>query len=558
MAKEKILAIYDIMGIQEFVFYSNKLKENIGGSCIVSQVLEKFLPDSIKEKARNPRIDWKSYGDFRIMDDGTIDVEIVYIGGGNAVVAYDNEDIFREVNKSLSRKVLEETGGLLRFATACIRTDFNSVFMEDRKRLFEELARKKNESLFSMPLLGISITREGQTDGLPAVKKFEGPPLEYISYSAFRKREVEKDSYRHYTEKFLDKLNSEFKSSYGFIREMDDLRQKEGESYIAVVHIDGNNMGKTIEDKVKNANGYKEAVKIMRDISKGITEKYNDAMESTLRSIIKSLEDKEIYDALVIKRKSEEEKDMIPIRPIVLNGDDITFVCTGKIGVSCAEVFLKRISNTPIKIDGGEIPLSACAGVALVKSHFPFYRAYSLAEELCGEAKKKAKVIAKNGGKKTGSWLDFHMVYSGVTTDLNEIRKKDYNIPGMPPLNPGEYGQGLRYSRYNLLWRPWCVSGDVGKKFKWEHFKEVFREFKKEKGEGKPKWPRSKLKALRSEFIKSIEDVETLVMEFESRGLELPDFAGQEMENKVFVKNTNQTPYFDALELIDMFIDISG
>ena len=28
---------------------------------------EKFLPDSIKEKARNPRIDWKSYGDFRII-----------------------------------------------------------------------------------------------------------------------------------------------------------------------------------------------------------------------------------------------------------------------------------------------------------------------------------------------------------------------------------------------------------------------------------------------------------------------------------------------------------
>ena len=45
----KIAALYDVRGIQEFIFSSTKLKENIGASIIVKEILDRFLKESIKE-----------------------------------------------------------------------------------------------------------------------------------------------------------------------------------------------------------------------------------------------------------------------------------------------------------------------------------------------------------------------------------------------------------------------------------------------------------------------------------------------------------------------------
>nr|WP_269849654.1 hypothetical protein [Methanosarcina horonobensis] len=44
-----------------------------------------------------------------------------------------------------------------------------------------------------------------------------------------------------------------------------------------------------------------------------------------------------------------------------------------------------------------KIQLSSCAGVAITKTKYPFYRGYELAEDLCKNAKKR---IQKEEGRK--------------------------------------------------------------------------------------------------------------------------------------------------------------
>jgi hypothetical protein len=134
-------------------------------------------------------------------------------------------------------------------------------------------------------------------------------------------------------------------------------------------------------------------------------------------------------------------KKLIPIVPLVLGGDDLTVVCDGKLALNFTQKFLKafeRETNSLNNCSGiirdiaekslGVGRLSACAGVAMVKSHFPFSVAYDLAEALTKSA-KKVKEIVKNNSQSNNppypcSALDFHIVYDASGVDLDRIREK--------------------------------------------------------------------------------------------------------------------------------------
>lgn len=544
----KIVALYDIMGIQDFIFSSNKLKENVGASIIVQRIFNDFFIDkdgkSLKTVCPKKIIyKWWEIPGLEILKNHEIEAEVVYIGGGNAMVAFQDTKIFNKVNRELSKKILEKTGGTLHFAAA--PTEIGTDFEKDKKHLFEKLKKNKYETYRTFPLPGIAVTREGITDGLPAQKLKD---KEFISFSANEKREEQEKS-TYFEERLLE---GDCKSSYIFPREFDDLGQREGENHIAVVHIDGNNMGKMINQRLKGITDYDTAVKKMKQFSKEVSETYETVMKWLVKRLINAIKD----ETFIKKLNLHFQKKPTPlfIRPLVLDGDDVTFVVDGRIGIPTAAAFLNQISKEKITIDKEEIPLSACAGVAVVKSHFPFYRAYQLAEELCRSAKMKGKIIAQKKGKEdeVGNWLDFHIVHSGVTTELRELRRKNYNVPGMKLLDPLQYEEHgsvlMRLNQYHLLWRPWCTAGHVEEQCKWEHFKHIFNEFN-----DMDKWPRSRLKRLRNESIKSETDVQLLLSEFKSRKKPLPLFDGN---NEYF--REHRCPYFDALELLDFYIEIPG
>jgi len=540
----KIAAMYDVTGIQDYIFSSVKLKENIGASIAVQKVLDDFLKKAIKSACPNAAINWEEYtNDIKIQGEN-LDAEVVYIGGGNALVIFKNEDLYKKVNRRLSVRILEETGGDIKVASSFIETDL-SDFKPDRQKLVKQLAENKFKIIHSFPLKGIAITREGDTDGLPAqVCKIYGQNQhEYLSFSASQKRNFEEDVDKDSFERILP-LPGYMK----YPTEFDDLGQKEGENHIAVVHIDGNNMGKNL----KELNCYEE----MKEFSRKTTIAYQTTMQSIIDKLVDVLKNGDFLAKLDLK-KDGDGKYFLPLRVIVLNGDDVTFVTDGRIGIPLAEAFLTEINSRPISVGKKTIPLSACAGVAIVKSHFPFYRAYQLAEELCSSAKRKGKILARlahRDNSEMGNWLDFHIAYSGVTTDISLLRERLYNVPGMEPVAPLVFkepgaGSGLELKEYKLLWRPWCIAGQCDSQYRWKDFREkILASF-----HDTDKWPRSRLKKLRNESIKSKADINVLLEEMKSRQMTLPEF---EQSSEYFRENGNKSPYFDALELLDFYIPL--
>jgi len=218
MAEEKyVLSLYDVRGIQEFIFSSSKLKENIGASILVAKALEEYLKEALN-KIGNVKINWQENIEFEMLKNNNINAEIIYTGGGNAMVAYrnrKNREIATKVTKALSRIILEETGGALRFSVAHIDTDFTN-FTEDRQKLIKKLRKNKEQTIETFPLLGIAITKQGTTDGLPATKKVD---RDFLSFPAFLKREEEEKE-----KGYFDYLLGNFKNDYKFPREFDQIR----------------------------------------------------------------------------------------------------------------------------------------------------------------------------------------------------------------------------------------------------------------------------------------------------------------------------------------------
>ena len=432
-----VLAIYDIRGIQEFIFRSSRLKEIIGGS----KLLENILMDSLKKAASGCSensspgsvhkaeddlflFDWRESCEneqemLRFFEDSAIQMELLYEGGGNACALFRNNEICSRINREMAKIVMEDTYSL-QLATAVVPVGDHFDYSEDYQNLQNELRRVKAEMPYSVRPGALPVMKRDALTGLPAVNK--GGQNQYINKETELKlKAFEKIDKNQELEKEFDRM----------------VLEKGKDSTIAIVHIDGNGMGEKIRDLLSrpqetsgNAQSdYSKAVSKVRKISKRITDAYND----TLNKVQKHC------DLMYIK---DGGKGLNPFRIVVSSGDDITFVCRGKYALNLAEAFCRDISVKQIWDSTEENALdrygfSVCAGIAFLHSHFPFSIAYQVAEACCASAKKRAKqeknslyLDKQNHPQRRyiGNWLDFQICKSVQSSDFEAKREDDYRL----------------------------------------------------------------------------------------------------------------------------------
>ena len=68
-----VLAKFDVGGIQDYIFATNRLRENAGGSYQVTRIMEEFLLESFREAADQENVevllDWKLADRLRLPQD---------------------------------------------------------------------------------------------------------------------------------------------------------------------------------------------------------------------------------------------------------------------------------------------------------------------------------------------------------------------------------------------------------------------------------------------------------------------------------------------------------
>lgn len=502
------LTILDVSGVQNYLFNSNRLPHNISASYLVEQATHEW----IDEAASNLRP-----GNI---EDGNAEYELVYSGGGNAVVLFDSHDHAVNFTRRYTKHLLQNTPGL---RVVVQHTDFewSQSLADVYTQALRELAKKKAEQTPAMPMLGLSVTAACQYTGLPAVQRDSDDDNKRISAEVAAKVHTHQDARDWLKRVFADKLGA-FDFAYDF-----NLFGERGKaSYIAIVHADGNGMGRRKEalcDKYAQPEDNRKFIQVLRDFSEQIKEAGKQALQATFQRAMEWDKDQHIL--------VDPKTNQVRFVPLVFGGDDVTFVCEGRLGLSLAAIFLQEFSKRRLEVDGK--PLYACAGVAIVKNRYPFARAYDMAEELCKSAKREVRDL-KEFGIPDALALDWHFAVSGAVLSLGELRKREYTIE----------------DDKRLYVRPYLINAPQEPLKSWHAFRGVVHDFK----EGQDwKDRRNKVKELRVQLRQGAQATQQFRALFELPPL--PEIVGVS-DCREGGWNGSTCAYFDAIEAMDLFEDM--
>ena len=542
------LLLLEATGIQHYVFGSNNLAQNIGASERVTQAttlwvfetLDKLkLPHNVP-RVRDEYILDDEIGTYRIGDasisSGSIAAEVVYAGGGNALLLFTDSEKAKPFVKELTLRLLLQAPGL-EIAVASQAINWQSdVFQVKFAGLRRALARRKADRPLSAPLSGLGVTAACAFTGLPAVgMDYERPRRHPISSIVEGKLSAEEAGLG----RLHQVLPAARRNGFGFVYDFDLFGSKGESSYIAVVHADGNNMGERKNDVLKNCKDNDACVRALREFSTFVNKAATIALRTTLDTLISSRDAKGKFGGVVPMPSPKSGLPQLPFRPIVFGGDDVTFVCEGRLGLTLAVKYLSELAEQ--KLSDGK-PAYARAGVAVCKSHFPFSRTYDLADHLCASAKAYINQWKHQHPKADLVALDWHFAVTGLVHDLDEIRHREYAV--------SEIGK--------LYMRPYRLTDQEGDPaHSWNSFLHVTDEFKREDGNWADK--HNKVIRLREALRCGCDATVNLLRSYD---LALPEIPGRpKMQTRgwdVDGENGMECGYFDAIEAMEFVVPLQG
>jgi len=328
-----------VQGIQDFIFATNSLQEIVGASEIVKSIANDFLLISnLKDK------------------------NILLNTAGNIKAIFEDEESLRKFILIFSKFIQQKAYGIT-LSQAVIKIGEKHT-KEDINHLEKNLKIQRNKP--SIPIdLSINIMKLNPSTARPAIEYKKRNKTKPLDRASKQKREA-----------YAQWFNKERIEDKDFEKSKELSYISNSKNKIAVIHIDGNGLGKLIPQLSDKLSGFSVAL--------------NNA---------------------TIKAVDEAKKDIKDFRKIIVGGDDVTVICNANDALAFTKNFLQNFEDETkkiqelkgVKIDDKEVTkLTACAGIAYCNEKYPFHYAVDLAEALCG--------VAKNHSNRENSCLMFHNI----------------------------------------------------------------------------------------------------------------------------------------------------
>ena len=547
--------LFDTRSIQRYIYSGNKLRTNVGASYIVDRIFFDVLIDGVLKKMfpdENFPADndaWNPAQDEATPWENMNSCCVAYVGGGNALLLFDSaaEDRRVEVVKNFTRKLLVARPGLkVGAALGELELLNGELNQENIDALYRKLKDNQNNIFpaVNVPYTGLTLNCEINGEAANFYGKLGTGDKKFYSQETAVKSKIAEDANKNLRARFNEIFaakNFSAQIEFDFPYEVEKLGQKEGENYFAIVHVDGNNMGL----KFRTCKSLTERRKLSREIRR----KTEGAFADLLAKIILMKRDKLFGDALELK------ENYLPIRPLIIGGDDVTFLCPANMAIMFTKTLVEILdADTPA--DAPEHltekisrHMDACAGIAILPTKYPFFRGYELAEQLCDSAKKSMrKLLPPDLDSKENltaediprgsSWLDFAILHGEQAPTLEQIRATEYR---------GVRGN-LHFGAYRL-----CDADAEFKRDKLYNIENLIS--------CTAQFPyvmaNNKIKELRGVLQRGKDDTAKFLQQLRYKEQHLPEVPDwdnfKREENLLWHKDA--TPYVDAIELMDFYVE---
>lgn len=387
-----------VQGIQNFIFQTNELKDIVGASELVENICTERFELLLKKHVQ---------GFTSLVDDENAIIN----AAGNVKYIFTSKEECEKIVRVFPKEVVTYAPGVI-VSQAVVTYENDCEFSLAVDELEKNLRAQRNKPMNSTTMGMMGVLRSRKTN-LPVVETevIDGK-IEYLDAASLAKKNHVEEGIKT-KKRSITKLVSEAFGIQNIKPEMLALNIGEmtaKNDWVAVIHVDGNGLGQVVQKIGKDKKRFKDfSNKLDRATKAASVEAFNRVEKN--------------YDWKII-----------PIRPIVLGGDDFTVVCRADLALDYVQAFMEcfeKYTQFP-ELEGvflnNEKKLTSCAGIAYVKSSYPFYYGYELAESLCTRAKKDAKSKMKKVGDMMSlpaSCLMFHKVQDSFVDSFDDIVERE-------------------------------------------------------------------------------------------------------------------------------------
>lgn len=389
--------LFEAKSIQSFLFQSGRLRDVIGASEVVDSLTGKLLDEVLT--ALN-------------LIDGR-DLQFSRRAGGAFYAVSEDQDALDRLLAAFTLAVQQYAPGLAYDVCQGTGSDPKEAFDSARQGLRADSSRHRPRLPIASPL-----TERSRRTGLAA--EFRGQDGDTLDAGAKRAKAMADLSRAGLIERFTPEADGSNWRQWprNFEPGSDGSFPFEGDNRtVALLHADGNGLGQLLMNAGKAAKASPhDFVRIFKALS--------DAIETCTKTAAREA----TYRVLYQKRND----GVLPARPVVLGGDDLTLILRADVALPYLSVFAETFERESAKQlldlkkwNVADLPerLTVGAGLVYMSANQPFYLATQLAESLMDNAKRHAKAV--NAGM-APSAVTFHRVVSSLVDDHDAVWEREH------------------------------------------------------------------------------------------------------------------------------------
>jgi hypothetical protein len=216
-----------------------------------------------------------------------------------------------------------------------------------------------------------------------------------------------------------------------------ELRELVGNGYLALIHADGNGVGKSKPgDVVGDARFFHQNRVLIRQAAKAAIDHACD-LDAPRRN----------DEQAKAETSGKLPKVFAPLIPLMLGGDDLLLVCRAEVALPFVVMLCKELET--LQTDSNGFRLTLGAGVVIAKHTIPIHRLHEVAEHLASSAKRRYRGLkeASAEGRSVVDWAVYSTAWIDEPEDIRRrdwVRGHDGNLRVLSQRPLDVLGEGLR------------------------------------------------------------------------------------------------------------------